>query len=245
MAAIPLGKLTIVIGAGLVGSVLSTQGGIWDLKDFVSGAFKIVTKNLHQGKDKSPSTGKPQSDSLLAQVNNLREELQLLASSRSVTIVTGRSGSRTYPVAAIIVVGAVGYGYIWWKGWKLSDMMFVTRRGFSDACNSIGKDVDGLASSIATTKRHVGSRIDQTENSIDEVTALNTCTKNEVSMLNGEMKEIREKTDIVYGVVHTLESRLIQIDNNQDVNNQGVVLLCDFVHQNLEHSKNAERIQAS
>ncbi|KAJ6809645.1 uncharacterized protein M6B38_361470 [Iris pallida] len=243
--AIPLGKLTIIIGAGLVGSVLSSEGRLWDVKDFVSGAFKIVTKNLHQEKDKSSSTGKPHSDSLLSQVNNLRQELQLLASTRSVTIVTGRSGSRTYSIAAIIVVGAVGYGYIWWKGWKLSDMMFVTRRGFSDACKSIGKDVDGLSSSIVTTKRHVGSRISQTENSIDEVTALNTCTKNEVSTLNGEMREIREKTDIVYGVVHTLQSRLVQIDSKQDVNNQGVVLLCDFVHQNVEQSKNAERIQAS
>nr|DAD34203.1 TPA_asm: hypothetical protein HUJ06_004843 [Nelumbo nucifera] len=87
---LPLGKLTILVGAGILGSVLAKEGRVSDVSDFFSGALKIVWKQLQR--DESPSLkAKPQNDSLLAQVNSLRQELQLLASNRSVTIVNGSS----------------------------------------------------------------------------------------------------------------------------------------------------------
>lgn len=244
--AITIGKLSIIIGAGLVGSVLSKEGRISDVGNFCSGALKIISKHLQHGEDKNTSAGKQPSDSLLAQVNNLRHELQFLASSRSVTIVTGRrSGSGTYSVAAIVVVGVVGYGYIWWKGWKISDMMFVTKRGLSDASKAIGREVDGVSSDVGTTKRYLCSRIDRAETNLDENNAIIIANKNEVSSLSGELGEIQENADSLYNAVQHLESRLIQIDSNQDVGNKGVVLLCDFVNQNWEQRKNVELIQGS
>ncbi|RVW99242.1 hypothetical protein CK203_030741 [Vitis vinifera] len=56
-------------------------------------------------------------------------------------------GKSKYGVVVIIVV--VGYGYAWWKGWKLPDMMFATRRSLSDACSSIAKQLENVYSSIA------------------------------------------------------------------------------------------------
>uniref|UniRef100_A0A804PCC6 DUF1664 domain-containing protein n=2 Tax=Zea mays TaxID=4577 RepID=A0A804PCC6_MAIZE len=46
------------------------------------------------------------------------------------------------------IIGAIGYLFIRWKGWKLSDMMFVTKRGLSDACNVVGKQVDQVSESV-------------------------------------------------------------------------------------------------
>ncbi|KAJ6817073.1 uncharacterized protein M6B38_392175 [Iris pallida] len=243
--AIAIGKLSIIIGAGLVGSVLSKEGRISDVGNFCSSALKIITKHLQHGEDKNTSVGKQPSDSLLAQVNSLRHELQFLASSRSVTIVTGRrSGSGTYSVAAIVVVGVVGYGYIWWKGWKISDMMFVTKRGLSDVSKAIGRQVDEFSSDVGTTKRYLCSRIDRAETNLDENNAIIIANKNEVSSLSGELGEFQENTVIpLYNVVQHLESRLIQLDSNQVVGNERVFLLCDFVNQ-LEQSKNVELIQA-
>nr|DAD30517.1 TPA_asm: hypothetical protein HUJ06_009368 [Nelumbo nucifera] len=67
---LPLGKLTILVGAGVLGSVLAKEGRIADVSDLFSGAFKIVWKQLKR--DDSPmsrvSRAKPQNDSLLAQV---------------------------------------------------------------------------------------------------------------------------------------------------------------------------------
>lgn len=243
--AIPIGKLTIIIGAGLIGSALSKEGGLSDVTSFLSGTFKIVTKHLQHDKGSSTSTSKPNTDSLLSQINTLRQELQLAASSRSVTIVTGsRSGPGVFGVKTIIVVGFVGYGYIWWKGWKLWDMMFVTRRGFSDACNSVGKQLDLLSSSLSSTKRHLSSRIDHVDNNIDECKELTVATKDEVSRLHGDLSEFHEDVESVRVAVQTLESKLVRIEENQDFATEGVYRLCKFVEK-IEPSRKPELIQDS
>lgn len=38
-----------------------------------------------------------------------------------------------------------------YQGWKLSDMMFVTRRGLTDACSAVGKQLDHISSSISVS----------------------------------------------------------------------------------------------
>ncbi|RRT76669.1 hypothetical protein B296_00012567, partial [Ensete ventricosum] len=149
-------------------------------------------------------------------VNTLREELQLLASSRSVTIVTcDGSGFRRNGVTAIIVVGALGYVFIWWKGWKLSDMMFVTRRGLSDACTRVGKQLELLSSSIAAAKRQLSSRMDSVDSNLDECKELAAATKCEVSQLHGDLSMFHTEVESVHRAVQTLETKLGRIEGSQ------------------------------
>lgn len=35
-----------------------------------------------------------------------------------------------------------------WQGWKISDMMFVTRRGLADASAAVGKQLEQVQSSV-------------------------------------------------------------------------------------------------
>ncbi|CAL9138771.1 unnamed protein product [Musa acuminata var. zebrina] len=240
-----LGKLTIVIGAGIIGSVLTKDGGLPDITHLFSGAFRIVTKHLQQEKDNSQSSSKPQTDSLLAQVNTLRHELQLLASSRSVTIVTGgKSGSGRYGVSAVIVIGALGYVFIWWKGWKLSDMMFVTRRGFSDACTRVGKQLELVSSSITTAKKQLSSRIDLVDSNVEECKEIAAATKFEVSQLHGDLSLFHAEVESVHRAVQTLETKIGRIEGSQDFATRGVYHLCQFVEK-LEGAKSRELIQDS
>ncbi|KAJ8464296.1 hypothetical protein OPV22_026848 [Ensete ventricosum] len=238
-----LGKLTIVIGAGIIGSLLTKDGGLPDITHLFSGAFRIVTKHLQQDKDNSQSSSKPQNDSLLAQVNTLRHELQLLASSRSVTIVTGgKSGSGRYGVSAVIVIGALGYVIIWWKGWKLSDMMFVTRRGFSDACTRVGKQLELVSSSIATAKKQLSSKIDLVDSNVEECKEIAAATKFEVSQLHGDLSLFHAEVESVHRAVQTLETKIGRIEGSQDFATRGVYHLCQFVEK-LEGAKSRELIQ--
>ncbi|XP_042421897.1 uncharacterized protein LOC122009700 [Zingiber officinale] len=240
-----LGKLTVVIGAGIIGTFLAKDGQFPDVTKLFSGAFKIVTRHLQQDKDNSRSTSKPQTDSLLAQVNTLREELQILASSRSVTIVTsGGSGSARFGVTTVIVVGALGYVFIWWKGWKLSDLMFVTRRGFSDTCNLIGKQMDLVSSSVSAARRHLSSKIDHVDSNLEECKELAMATKFEVSELHGDLRLVFSDMESVQSAVETLRSKLDRIEGAQDLTSRGVSHLCQFVG-NLEQRRNNELIQDS
>ncbi|KAJ0677587.1 hypothetical protein HanOQP8_Chr12g0438331 [Helianthus annuus] len=81
------GRLVIQVEFhGLVGSVLAKEGRIPGVGDLFSGASKVLKLIKHD--EKTGSSPKPRNDSLMAQVNSLRQELQLLASNRHVTIVT-------------------------------------------------------------------------------------------------------------------------------------------------------------
>ncbi|GER53105.1 B-zip transcription factor [Striga asiatica] len=232
--ALPLGKLTIILGAGLVGSVLAKEGRISNVSDFFSGAFKIVFKQLKKD-DSGASSSKPRNDLLVQQVNSIRQELQLLASNRSMTIVTGdRSASGKYGVLVIVVV--VGYGYIWWKGWRLSDMMFATRRGLNDACSSVSKQLENA------TRKHLSSRIDRVDCKIDECADNAAATKEEVLELRGDVKLIGSDVESVHHVVRSLETKISRIEGRQNEMNFGVGKLVTFV-RNLENSRSTEQIE--
>ncbi|KAG7978752.1 hypothetical protein I3843_05G097600 [Carya illinoinensis] len=212
------------------------------VSDFVSGAFKIVLKQIKQD-DSSPPVNKPRNDSLMAQVNSLRQELQMLASNRPITIVTAsQRGATRYGVIIIVVV--LGYGYVWWKGWKLPDMMFASRRSLSDACNSIAKQLESVYSSISATKRGLSSRMDVMDSTLDECAAITSETQQDVS-------ELQKKTDFV-GVdviniqeaVQTLETKISRIEGKQDLTNEGVRRLCGYAWS-MQNSRTTESIQAS
>ncbi|KAM0965511.1 hypothetical protein TB2_021070 [Malus domestica] len=198
MAALPLGKLTILVGAGILGSVLAKEGRV---SDVVSGAFKIAWKQIRRS-DNTPAVNKPHNDSLMAQMNNLRKELEIIASSRPpVTIITmSRTGTSKYGI--IIVVVAAGYGYLWWKGWKLPDMMFATRRSLSDASNS-------------TTQRKLSSQLDNVECSLDESIENTARTQQEVVQLQGRTDTISRDFKKVHHAVLTLETKINRIEGKQ------------------------------
>lgn len=240
--ALPLGKLTIIIGAGLVGSVLAKEGRLPSVYDLFSGASKVL--KIIGSDEKPTSTPKRHSDSLMAQVNSLRQELQLLASNRPVTIVTTNGSSSTNKYGVIIIVAVVGYGYVWWKGWKLPDMMFATKRSLSDATNAVAKQLDNVYSSLAATKRHLSTRIDRVDSSLDEVAELTAATKEEVSAIRGDTKVIALDVQSVHNAVYTLESKLNRIELKQDDTNLGVAKLLRTA-LTIENQASVDRIQGN
>ncbi|XP_073156415.1 uncharacterized protein [Henckelia pumila] len=240
--ALPIAKLTLLVGAGVVGSVLAKEGRLPGVSDFFSGAFKIVLKQLKQ-EDSTTSSSKPKNDSLLQQVNSLRQELQLLASTKSVTIITGdHSGSGKYGVVIVVVV--VGYGYIWWKGWRLSDMMFATRRGLNDACSSVAKQLENVYSSVSAARKHLSSRIDRVDCKVDECADNIVATKEEVSELRGDLKLIGSDVNSVHHAVRSLETKISRIEGRQNETNFGVGKLVALV-RNIENIKTMEQIEGS
>ncbi|KAH8522459.1 hypothetical protein H0E87_003192 [Populus deltoides] len=237
--AIPLGKLTILVGAGILGSVLAKEGRMPDVSSFVSGAFKIALRQLKRDDSTSSvsKSSKPPNDSLMAQVTSLRQELQMLASSRPVTIVTASgTGANKYGVVVVVIV--VGYGYVWWKGWKLPDMMFATRRSLSDACTSIGQQLENVYGSIRSTRRHLSSKIDGVDTNLNAIAELT------VTELREDSSKIGNDVRYVRDAVETLELKISRIEGKQDLTTLGVKRLCDYA-SSLENNLLEENVQTS
>ncbi|KAF9688985.1 hypothetical protein SADUNF_Sadunf01G0044800 [Salix dunnii] len=242
--AIPLGKLTILVGAGILGSVLAKEGRMPDVSGFVSGAFKIALRQLKRDDSTSSvsKSSKPPNDSLMAQVTSLRNELQMLASSRPVTIVTANgTGGNKYGIAVVVIV--VGYGYVWWKGWKLPDMMFATRRSLSDACTSIGQQLEDVYGSIRSTRRHLSSKIDGVDTNLNAIAELTASTQERVTELREDSSSIGNDVRNVRDAVETLELKISRIEGKQDLTTLGVKRLCDYA-SSLENNLLEENVQA-
>ncbi|ESW11294.1 hypothetical protein PHAVU_008G017700 [Phaseolus vulgaris] len=241
--ALSLGKLTILLGAGIVGSVIAKEGTLPDVSGLVSGAFKVVLKQL-KNNDPAPAVKKlPHNDALMAQVNSLRQELQLLSRDRSITIVNASgTGGRKYVTVVVIVV--VGYGYIRWKGWKLPDLMFATKRSLSDACTSIGDQMGKLYGTIDDVKKKLSSRMNGLDESLDECAALTESTREEISVTQQKADTISGNFKSVHVAVRVLESRIKEIEEKQVATTDGVTMLCQFT-KTLENSRTTESIQPS
>ncbi|KAH1200280.1 hypothetical protein GmHk_18G053444 [Glycine max] len=212
--ALSLGKLFILVGAGIAGSVIAKEGRLPDVSGLASGAFKVVLRQL-KSDDPAPTVKKqPHNDALLAQVNSLRQELQLLARDRSITIVNASgTGGRKY--ATVIVIVVVGYGYVWWKGWKLPDLMFATRRGLSDACTSIGNQMGKLYESIGDTKKKLSARINGLDKNLEECAAITESTREDIYVIQRKADTISEDSKSFHVAVHVLESKIKEIEEKQ------------------------------
>ncbi|XP_048230805.1 uncharacterized protein LOC8268109 [Ricinus communis] len=242
---LPLGKLTILVGAGILGSVLAKEGRLSSVPDFVSGAFKIAFKQISREDSTSSSNGKPINASLMAQVNSLRQELQLLASNRPVTIVTASgTGAGAGKYGTIVLIVVVGYGYVWWKGWKLPDMMFATRRSLSDACTSIAQQLENVYASIRSTKRELSSNIEHLDSTLNEVAALTSNTREKVTELLEDSSRFDQDVRNVRQTVQTLGMKISRIEEKQGLTMHGVKKLVDYTY-NLENNLLQENTQAA
>ncbi|KAK9675368.1 hypothetical protein RND81_11G003400 [Saponaria officinalis] len=217
---LPFGKLTILIGAGVLGSILAKEGRIPGVSDVLSGALKIALKPITQT-DSAPATSKPRNDALIAQVNSLRQELQLLASSRPVTIVTSsRAGGRRFGVIIVIVV--LGYGCVWWKGWKLPDFMFATKRTLKDACNTVANELEEVFKSVEHTKKDVSSTLDDSSCKFNDIVACTATTKVEVGDVCERITEFSGDIQSFSNKIRILESDFDKIQSKQDITKEGI-----------------------
>lgn len=42
-------------------------------------------------------------------------------------------------ILLVVMVGVVSYGYIWWKGFLFSDIMYVMRKSMNNVVVGVGK----------------------------------------------------------------------------------------------------------
>ncbi|KAG9155495.1 hypothetical protein Leryth_009918 [Lithospermum erythrorhizon] len=98
-------------------------------------------------------------------------------------------------------------------------MMFATKRGLTDACASVAKQLEGVYSSIRTTKQQLSLKLDHVDSKIYECSQNTTATKEEVSELRGDVRFIGADVQMVHHVVKNLETKISRIEGRQNETN--------------------------
>ncbi|GJN35853.1 hypothetical protein PR202_gb24665 [Eleusine coracana subsp. coracana] len=166
-------------------------------------------------------------------IRNLSMEVRQISSSRSVTVVSGGSGQTGLSglIIPVATVGALGYGYMWWKGISFSDLMYVTKRNMANAVSSMTKHLEQVQSSLAAAKRHLTQRIEKLDDKLDQQKALSGQIRDDVTdarlKLENIGSEIRNIKDLVWG----LDGKIDSMEAKQDFSCAGVMYLCQFIEQ--------------
>lgn len=214
-------KVLILVGAGLTSSIILRNGRLSEVLSEIQELIKGIN-------EVEISPDRYDASILAAQIRQLAQEVRDLTLSRPVTIVNGESSSgglASYimPAAA---VGAMGYCYMWWKGWSFSDVMFVTKRNMANAVTNVSKQLEQVSAALASTKRHLSHRLENLDWKLDEQKETSKLIMNEVNGVKTNLSQIAFDIESIQKMALRLEGKIGVLEHKQDVTNAGVWYLC-------------------
>ncbi|GFP94961.1 hypothetical protein PHJA_001640500 [Phtheirospermum japonicum] len=183
---IGLSKIVLIIGAGYSGSILLKNSKLSD----VIGELQKLVKGMEKSGETEGDSDLP--DAIATQVRRLAMEVRQLASARQITVLNGNSGQSnlTSLVVPATALGALGYGYMWWKGLSFSDLMYVTKQNMANAVSNLTKHLDHVSEALAATKRHLTQRIENLDGKLDEQVEVSKLIRNEVNDVRDDLSQI-------------------------------------------------------
>ncbi|KAI4328392.1 hypothetical protein L6164_020749 [Bauhinia variegata] len=224
-AGVGFSKILVIAGAGYTGTILLQNGKLSDLIGEIQG---LVKKWENQGNQSDGETD-------YAEVfRRLTNEVKALAAGagQQVTILNGSGQNGNLPslVVPAAALGAVGYGYMWWKGLSFSDLMYVTKHNMEKAVSELTKKLQHASDIIDQAKKHLTQRIQHLDDKMLKQNELSRSIKEDVSEVQKTITGFHEDLGFLQQTVETLDDRLSILSRKQDFANYGVAYLVDFVH---------------
>ncbi|XP_022957047.1 uncharacterized protein LOC111458539 [Cucurbita moschata] len=222
-----LSKILILVGAGYSSTILLKNGKLSD----VLGELQSLVKGLEKSGEQYVGDS-DYSDAIAAQVRRLAMEVRHLSSSRQITILNGNSGTVGNISSFIIpaaTLGALGYGYMWWKGFSFSDLMYVTKRNMANAVSNLTKHLEHVSEALAATKRHLTQRIENLDDKMLKQNELSKLIKEDVAEVQKSLSGIDFDLAQLQNMVSGLDGKLSSLEYKQELANVGVLYLCNFV----------------
>ncbi|XP_071693379.1 uncharacterized protein [Rutidosis leptorrhynchoides] len=236
-AGMSFSRIFIVAGAGYTGALMMKNGKLSELLAEIQELIK-----RHEGKN--VEGGEDHSEAIAAQVRRLAMEVRQMASSRQITVLNGGSGGG---VSSLLVpaatVGAVGYGYMWWKGLSFSDLMYVTKKNMSNAVSNLTKHLDQVTDALAAAKKHLTQRIENLDGKMDQQVEISRLIQSEVAGVHDDISQIGYDLDSLNKMVNGLNGKIMTLEEKQDFTNRGVWYLCNVAEGNKITPKAQEQFK--
>jgi hypothetical protein len=228
-AGMGLTRVVVLVGAGVAGSVVLRNGRLAE----ILGELQEILDKGNKGKGGGEGESNIE-EALASQVRHLAMEVRRMSSPRPITVVSGGSGQSGLSglIVPAATVGALGYGYMWWKGISFSDLMYVTKRNMANAVSSMTKHLEQVQSSLAAAKRHLTQRIEKLDDKLDLQKALSGQIRDDVTDARLKLENIGSEMKNIKDLVWGLDGKIDSMEAKQDFSCAGVMYLCQFIEQN-------------
>ncbi|XP_050378153.1 uncharacterized protein LOC126795345 [Argentina anserina] len=212
-------KALLISGVGYTGSVLSRNGKLSD----VLSELRALLNGEQEGGG---------SDKIASQMyNQLLEEIR---SARQTVVLNPNGGAGQGNLTSIVALGAVGYGYMWWKGLKLSDLMYVTKRNMASAVTSMTKSLDTVKEALVNTKKHLTQRIQNLDDKVLEQIEISNTIKDDVAGVQDSLTDLDSNINQLKSLLNGLDGKLCSLEEKADLTYMGVAYLCDVMPGDLQ-----------
>ncbi|KAJ6319486.1 hypothetical protein OIU78_014997 [Salix suchowensis] len=215
-------KVIILVGAGLTSSIILKNGRLPEL----IGQLQELLKGVDEVEI---APYKYDTALLAAQIRQLAQEIKELSLSSPVTIYNGNSvsnGNTSSYLVPAAALGAMGYCYIWWKGWSFLDVMFVTKQNMANAVATVSKQLENVSETLASTKRHLTKRLGNLDWKIEEQIETSKLIANDVDEMKSNLSQIGYDVESIHEMISGLEGKLELLESKQDATNSGLWYLC-------------------
>ncbi|KAJ7953763.1 Protein of unknown function (DUF1664) [Quillaja saponaria] len=223
-----LTKILFIAGAGYTGAIVLKNNKLSD----ILGELQLLVKGMEKSGDQSDGDSE-YGDAIAAQVRRLANEVrQLASSSRQVTVLnggSGQAGNLTSLVVPAATLGALGYGYMWWKGLSFSDLMYVTKRNMASAVSNLTKHLENVSEALANAKKHLTQRIQNLDDKVLKQNEMSRLIKDDVAEVQKSLTDIDYDLGALQRMVQGLDGKICSLEDKQDLANLGVLYLCNFV----------------
>ncbi|KAK1270122.1 hypothetical protein QJS04_geneDACA006100 [Acorus gramineus] len=221
-AGMSLSRVLFLIGVGASTPILIKNGKISE-----------ILKDLQELLKSEGKSGDHVDDSdVLEMVRRLALEVRHASSSRQITVLNGssnQSGNLSALVVPAATLGAVGYGYMWWKGLSFSDLMYVTKQNMENAVSSMKKSLEDVSASLAAAKKHLTQRIQNLDDKLEDQKEISKEIKSEVGVVRAGLSQIGDNLEYLQNSIYGLEGKMLELRKKQDMTCAGVQFLCESV----------------
>ncbi|KFK33457.1 hypothetical protein AALP_AA5G015900 [Arabis alpina] len=220
---IGLSKILVLAGAGYTSTILIKNGKMAD----ILGELQAFVKRF----EKSGDHVDDDSALMTTEMQRLAMEVRQLASSRQITVMNG--GAQGVDFTPLIIpaatLGAIGYGYMWFKGISFSDIMCVTKRNMENAVANLTKHLDTVSEAISNAKKHLAQRLQKVDDKVDLQTDLLKGVQDNVGLALEDLANIGDKFGEMHAMFGGMDGTLDSIEYKQNIANLGLIYLCDSI----------------
>ncbi|KAL5759598.1 hypothetical protein ACOSP7_018118 [Xanthoceras sorbifolium] len=218
-------RIFMLAGAGYTGTILVKNGKLSD----VLGELQSLLKGLEKSGEQDGESDL--SDAVAAQVRRLAMEVRQLASSRQITVLNGHSGgaNATSLIIPAATLGALGYGYMWWKGLSFSDLMYVTKKSMAAAVSNLTKHLEHVTDALSLAKKHLTQRILDLTDKVEKQNVLSKDIKKNVEEACEDLSKVEHNLKDLQSMIYCLDGKIDSLGYKQDITNIGMYYLCSFV----------------
>jgi len=214
-----LGRVVLIAGAGYTSSILVRNG---KLSDLIAELQALLNGSGDHSEGDADKVASQMYNRLLDEIRAARQTVVLNANG-------GSQGNFTSLIVPAATLGAVGYGYMWWKGLKFSDLMYVTKRNMTAAVTNLTKSLETVKEAVVNTKKHLTQRIQNLDDKVLEQNDLSKSIKNDVAGVQNSLTDLDFNLSQLQNLVSGLDWKICSLEEKQDFANMGVAYLCNFV----------------